>query len=1664
MLIGSDYVEGLISKMRNIHKGTPSSFRRRENTAAIVKAPPPGALTKGPDRKFPGLHPPPGGATSASLSTNRRFAFPIFAFLAVLAVGLLFLLPGGLLQAQDSDAIPYPENGTGPVATYTAVDPEMTAIVSWSPGGDDAALFSIEGGVLMFKKSPDYEMPADADMDNVYMVTVQAKDSTGKTGMKMVTVEVTNVEEPGMVSLSALQPQAGTELTATHSDPDGTISDLKWQWAKSMTMDGTYEDIDKAILSTYTPKDADIDYYLQATASYTDPEGEGKTAMGPSANAVQGLRSDNNSPVFPPDEVGGQSDTTTREVAENTPTGSAIGDPVVAEDEDGDILTYTLSGDDADDSFSINWATGQLMTKEPLDFETATSHTVTVRATDPAGVPQIDDAGEDNSDEITVTITVTNVNEPPAVSGEAAVTFNEGTGDITALDEYTADDPENAAVVTWTVAGDDSSKFDVSAGALTFKAKPDYEAPTDANKDNVYEVTVRAADDDGNRGEMAVKVTVENEDEDGTVSLSRTQIRVGVPVTASLSDPDGSISSLTWQWYEAAVTEENAIEDANSDTYTPVADDVGDTLTAVASYTDGHGSGKTREGAESSVVAVDTRNRAPVFEDQDAETDGVQNESTTRKVGENTEAVAADDALANNASEDVADNVGSPVTATDPDPNADPLTYTLGGTDASKFRVRDTGQIEVASGTELDFETKQTYMVTVMAEDSFGDSASIMVTITVTDVNEGPDITGEDTIEHPENRTSSVETYRASDPERAGTITWSLAGTDAALFDISSNGALTFKKSPDYEMAAGEDSNNMYEVIVQATDADRRMGTKMVEVMVTNVDEPGVVTLSARQPMAGVLLTANITDPDGAIRNPEWQWQKGSSNISGANMETYTPADSDRGSHLRATVTYKDPESGRDTKRANVRSDYVVLRAASGNNAPEFADDQDPVMDGDQAAAARKVAENTKAGENIGAPVRATDADSGQKLTYTLDATNADVFDIDWATGQLKTKDALNHEDASCGYSPNADPTICTYEVTVRATDPAGDPQADNAAAANSDTVMVNITITDVNEPPAVTGMDAVTFDEVNEDIETVLHTYTEDNPEDSVGSTWSVAGADGSKFGIDNGALTFKVKPDYEMPTDANTDNVYEVTVRAADADGYIGTKAVKVSVTNEDEDGTVSLSKTQIRVGVPVTASLSDPDGSISSLTWQWYEAAVTEENAIEDANSDTYTPVADDVGDTLTAVASYTDGHGSGKTREGAESSVVAVDTRNRAPVFEDQDAETDGVQNESTTRKVGENTEAVAADDALANNASEDVADNVGSPVTATDPDPNTEALIYTLGGDDADKFRVRSNGQIEVGAGTELDYETKGTYMVTVMAEDSFGDSASIMVTIMVTDMDEPPEIMRAPDANVAPEFASATTSRTVSENMVAGVDIGNPVAASDANGDALTYRLSGTDAASFDIDPATGQLMTLAALDYETKATYSVTVTASDSGGLSDSIDVTVTVTAVGEMMGEVTLWASPTDPLTMAPQVGETITGLVVDPDGGVTGQMWQWSRTMDTVDMNSWMPITGATDAAYTVTEDDADHYLRVMATYTDAVGTDMAMVYSMPTMMVTAEAEDPLLAKYDDDNDGWIQLDEARVAVGDYFSSPKGSELSLADTRKVVGLYFEYKNRPQ
>ena len=104
--------------------------------------------------------------------------------------------------------------------------------------------------------------------------------------------------------------------------------------------------------------------------------------------------------------------------------------------------------------------------------------------------------------------------------------------------------------------------------------------------------------------------------------------------------------------------------------------------------------------------------------------------------------------------------------------------------------------------------------------------------------------------------------------------------------------------------------------------------------------------------------------------------------------------------------------------------------------------------------------------------------------------------------------------------------------------------------------------------------------------------------------------------------------------------------------------------------------------------------------------------------------------------------------------------------------------------------------------------------------------------------------------------------------------------------------------------NEAPVFGEGdSTDRNVDENTEAGMAFGDPVAAMDVDaGDTLEYSLDEMGDMSFDIDPATGQLMTEAALDYESGTTsYSVTVTATDSGGLYAMIVVTIAVNDVPE-------------------------------------------------------------------------------------------------------------------------------------------------------------------
>ena len=129
-----------------------------------------------------------------------------------------------------------------------------------------------------------------------------------------------------------------------------------------------------------------------------------------------------------------------------------------------------------------------------------------------------------------------------------------------------------------------------------------------------------------------------------------------------------------------------------------------------------------------------------------------------------------------------------------------------------------------------------------------------------------------------------------------------------------------------------------------------------------------------------------------------------------------------------------------------------------GVGAPSLAMSATPTADNtaptftDGASTTRRVAENTAAGQNVGAAVGATDTDTSDTLTYTLGGDDASSFAIVSTSGQLQTRAALNHE------------AMAVYSVTVMVSD----------GNSGTDSIAVTVNVGDVSEQPNTPAAPAV--------------------------------------------------------------------------------------------------------------------------------------------------------------------------------------------------------------------------------------------------------------------------------------------------------------------------------------------------------------------------------------------------------------------------------------------------------------------------------------------------------------------------------------------------------------------------------------------------------------
>ena len=1062
----------------------------------------------------------------------------------------------------------------------TATDGD-TDTLTYSLDATGATLFDIESnsGQIKTKAGVSYDHEATPS----YSITVTANDNKGGTATKEVAVNVTDVNEPPLKpDKPTVSRVSSNSVSVTWTAPDNTgrppILHYQYQYKKNTEpawSGATYTTSGPVTNVTIGTLDAGTSYDVQVRAINDE---------GPGPWSDSGTGNTNSPPDF-------SSATPQQTVAENTAVVTSTGSPVTATDADSDPPTYTLEGADAD-SFQIVSTSGQIQTKLGVtyDYEAKPSYTVKVKASDSYG----------GTDTVDVTITITDVNELPAFDG--AITTREvaenTAADTDIGDPVKATDPDDGDTLTYSLGGTDVNAFDIdtSNGQLKTKAALDHETKSS------YSVTVSVHDGEDAAGgpdttvddEITVTIAVTDANdppefpstESGARSIAENtaaNTNIGSPVRATDADNDNLTYTL-----EGTDAGSFTIDESSGQLKTKSAlDHEGkESYSVTVKANDGNDGVATKD----VIITVTDVNEAPDFD----------SETAPRNVPENTAANQP---------------VGPAVEAEDPD-DGDSLTYSLGGTDSASFGINSgTGQITVGTGTTLDFETKPSYEVTVTATDSSNLSDTITVTINVTEGNDPPvfatDTATRRVAENTPASTNLGDSFSATDAEKE-TLTYTLEGTDAASFDIvSTSGQLQTRAALDYE------TESSYFVTVKAADTRGASGSIDVTIAVTDVNEP---PLAPGRPDVSEKSASSVTVTWTAPGND------GRPSITGYDLQ-YKKTDDPGWS--RATYAIPGPYTNLDITRLDASTSYdVEVRAkndegtgawsatgagSTGNTVPAFAN----------SATTREIPENTPADTNIGYPVEATDDDNGDSLTYSLTGTDANLFDIDTSTGQLKTKAPLDHEGAKN-----------TYQVIVTATD----------SADASDNIMVAITVTNVNEPPHF-GASA--------DNRTVAENTAPGGPvglpvsadDDDAGDTltYSMAGADSASFGIDSNSGLITVGTGTRLDFEDGTKSTYEVTVTATDSSHLSTTITVTIEVLDVDEAGVVTLSQLQPQVDTALTSILDDPDGSVSSLTWQWEISSDgnTGWAAITNATSASYTPVAGDIGKFLRVTASYDDG---------------------------------------------------------------------------------------------------------------------------------------------------------------------------------------------------------------------------------------------------------------------------------------------------------------------------------------------------------------------------------------------------------------------------------------
>ena len=1412
---------------------------------------------------------------------------------------------------------------------YSSVTPVVTGFpigaVSYTLSGADAGDFTIDSGTgVVSMVARNFEIPVDADTNNIYALTITATDTGSNTASQSWTVTVQDVIEIAVFSIDAISDTNVSENSlytgvtpAITGSPIGTVVySLGGADAGLFTINASTGVVNMVARDFESPADVGANNVYDLSITVTDADGN--TDSEAWAVTVQDVVEVSAITI---DVI---ADVNINENAAYTGVTPAItGTPIGA-------VTYSLGGTDAG-LFTINGISGVVSMvardfESPADAGANNVYNLSITITDADG----------NADGEAWAVTVLDVVEIASFTIDAITDANVNENAIyTGVTPAITGSPIGA--VTYTLGGADAGLFNINAstGVVSMVAR-DFESPSDAGTNNIYDLSITVTDADGNSDSEAWVVTVQDVVEVSAITIN-------------------------------AIADVNINENAAYTGVTPAI--TGTPIGAVTYSLGGTDAGLFTINGISGVVSMIARDfESPadagannVYDlsitvtDADGNTDGEAWAVTVQDVVE-VSAISID------AIADVNINENAIYTGVTPAITGTPIgavKYTLGGTDAGLFTIN--GSTGVVSMVARDFESpadagaNNVYDLSITVTDTDGNSDNEAWAVTVLDVVETASFTI-DAISDAnvnENAIYTGVTPNLSGAAPIGAVAYTLGGTDAGLFTINGSTGVVSMVARDFESPADAGTNNVYDLSITVTDADGNGDSEAWTVTVQDVVEVSVITIdviadatvdenaiyTGVTPAITGLPIGSVTYALGGTDAALFTINSTTGVVSMVARDFESPADAGANNVYDLSITVTDADGNTDSELWSVIVQNVVEVAS-------FTID---------AIADATVNENT-------AYTSVTPTITGSPIgsvTYTLGGADAGLFSINGSTGVVSMV-ARDFESPSDAGSNNI------YDLNITVIDADG----------NTDSEVWSVTVQNVVEVASFT-IDAIADTSVNEN---ALYTSVTPNLSGAapIGSiTYSLGGTDAGLFSINGSTgVVSMIARDFESPVDAGGNNIYDLTISVTDSDGNSDSEAWAVTVDNVVEAASFTIdaiSNVNINENAPYTSvtpnlsgtapigsvtytlggtdaglftinstsgvvsmiardfespadagsnniydlsvTVTDTDGNSDSEAWavtvdDVVEVSAIAINAIADANineNTAYTSVTPSITGTPIGAVTYTLG--------GTDASLFTINgtTGVVSMIARDFESPADaGVNNVydlsiTATDSDGNNDSeawAVTVQDVVETasftiDAIADVSVNENAIYTGVTPmitGSPIGAVTYSLGGTDAGLFTI--NGTTGVVSMIARDFEspadagTNNVYDLNITVTDADGNTDSEAWSVTVQDV-----------AETATITIDAIADVTVDENTVyTGVTpaiTGTPIGS-------VTYILGGTDAGLFTINDTTG-VVSMIARDFESPAdagtnnVYDLNITVTDADGNTDSEVWAVTVLDVVE-------------------------------------------------------------------------------------------------------------------------------------------------------------------